>query len=72
MDIQVSRIMAEIVNKKGLIGTIAKLYLHDEQKARQFIRECGHQMHNPGARKHWGEELSREIELFCADEKQLR
>jgi len=65
MDAQVTKIMTGLVSTKGMVGTIAKLYLHDEQKARQFIKECGLQTHNASARRNWGERLTKEIELFC-------
>jgi len=54
-------ILNRIINRGGLMGAAAKLYINDEEKASQFIMECFEQCHNNSAKKIWGEELVSDI-----------
>jgi len=67
MEQQVKKIMEKIISKKGLMGRVAEMYINDEDKAKNFIKECREQTHNEMAQKHWGKKLVREIEQFCSD-----
>jgi hypothetical protein len=54
-------LLKEIINKGGLIGTCAKFYETDEEKAAQFINECSEQCHVQNIQEFWGEELIKNI-----------
>jgi len=54
-------ILNGIIRKGGLMGAAAKMYINDEEKTNQFIKECSEQCHNKSAREFWGEELIKEI-----------
>lgn len=68
MQKETNRIMQALASKKGLMGILAEMYVNNEEKAMQFIRECSEQLHNESTRKYWGEELCSEILLFCKTE----
>ncbi|MCW3076121.1 MAG: hypothetical protein JWO32_730 [Bacteroidetes bacterium] len=55
------KILKEIINKGGLMGYVAKMYLNDESLAHQFILECAQQCHNKQAIDFWGTELTQKI-----------
>jgi len=55
------RILQRIIDKGGLMGSAAKMYIGDEEKTMQFITECAGQCHNKLAHDIWGEELVFEI-----------
>lgn len=55
------RILNNIIEKGGLIGTCAKLYLNDNEKEHQFIIECFEQCHNEETKEYWGSELRQAI-----------
>jgi hypothetical protein len=67
MEQQVKKIMEKIISKQGLMGQVAKKYINNEEKARNFIRECREQTHNESTKKYWGDKLVREIEEFCSE-----
>lgn len=55
------KIINAIINKGGLMGYAAKMYINDEKNAHQFIIDCSDQCHNPNAKDFWGEYLVSEI-----------
>jgi hypothetical protein len=71
MEQQIKKIMEGIISKQGVMGTVAKMYVNDRDKSIDFIKDCGEQIHNEGAKKYWGTELINEIEQFCAMLKQV-
>lgn len=56
-----------IVNKGGLMGSCAKIYVSSPQMADAFIRECKEQCHNPSAKNLWGKQLISEIMDYCEE-----
>jgi hypothetical protein len=54
-------ILNEIKSKGGLYGIAVDMYINDDEKADQFIRECAEQCHNKLALVMWGEELVSDI-----------
>lgn len=54
-------ILEGIKAKGGLYGRAVELYMSDDEKADQFIRECAEQCHNKLAQELWGEELVSDI-----------
>lgn len=54
-------ILTEIISKGGLLGTCAKLYLHDELMGHKFILECSEQCHIDFTSEYFGKELVTEI-----------
>jgi hypothetical protein len=54
-------LLNRIVEKGAVIGRCAKLYLNDNTKADQFIRECAEQCHRKSAKKLWGTNLTKDI-----------
>jgi hypothetical protein len=71
MEKQIKKIMNGLINKKGIMGAAAKLYVNDEKKARQFIKECGEQTHNERAKLYWGEKLVNQINQFCREDGKM-
>ncbi len=61
-----SDILSRIINKGGIMSAVAKMYINDEEKANQFIRECSEQCHNQSAKDFWGEELVTDIIKYCS------
>lgn len=59
-----SVLLERIIKKGGIIGKCAEFYAIDEIKADEFIRECSQQIHNPGAIRHWGQELVSDISKY--------
>jgi hypothetical protein len=57
-------LLAQIVERGGLLGQCAKMYLNDEVKAKQFVRECFEQRDNPSMQKYLGEKLLSDIIKF--------
>lgn len=57
-------ILNAIKAKGGLYGRAVEMYMNDDEKADQFIRECAEQCHNRLAQELWGEELVSEILNF--------
>ena len=62
-------ILKRIIDKGGLYGAAAKLYIKDEQKAKQFIKECAGQCHNLSVIKFWGEELVSDIITYSENDR---
>jgi hypothetical protein len=65
---QVEEILKMIINKGGLMGAVAKMYINDKEKAKQFIAECFEQCHNRSAQIHWGEDLVKDIINYSCDQ----
>lgn len=59
------KILKKIIDKGGMMGYVAKLYIADDKKAHQFIIECAEQCHNQNAVTLWGNGLTREIIKYC-------
>ncbi len=57
-------LLNRIAEKGAIIGRCAKLYLHDQEKADQFIKECAEQCHRKTAKKLWGKELTKDIVTY--------
>lgn len=62
-------ILKRIIDKGGLYGAAAKLYIKDEQKAQLFIKECAGQCHNLSTIKYWGEELVLDIITYSENSR---
>lgn len=58
------QLLTRIVAKGGMMGSFAKLFFFDSQKAKQYILECSEQCHNQGAIDCWGEELVKDIKIY--------
>ncbi|HXB42387.1 MAG TPA: hypothetical protein VNZ49_17745 [Bacteroidia bacterium] len=65
MEKELKEIMEEIVNRKGLLSSAARMYLNDEENARQFVLEIKEQVPLIKTHKMWDEELIKHIEVFC-------
>lgn len=63
-----TNILNRIINKGGIMGACAKMYINDEEKTNGFILECLKQCHNESAKKLWGEELVLDIRKYCYQE----
>ena len=50
-------ILNAIIEKGGLIGICAKMYIHDSSLTDQFIMECYEQCHVPEVKSFYGDEL---------------
>ncbi len=59
-------ILNAIKAKGGLYGRAVEMYMNDEEKADQFIKECAEQCHNRLAQEMWGEELVLAIREYSA------
>jgi hypothetical protein len=57
-------ILNKIIEKGGIMGVAASMYINDEEKSKQFLYECFEQCHNKSAINHWGEGLVKEIVNF--------
>lgn len=57
-------LMVKIIDKKGLYGRCAKMYIGDPALTEQFLKECYEQCHNQAAVDHWGKELVESIIKF--------
>jgi hypothetical protein len=57
-------ILNGIKAKGGLYGRAAEMYMNDDEKADQFIKECAEQCHNRLAQEMWGEELVLSIREY--------
>lgn len=55
------RILNGIIEKGGLFGRCARLYIDDNEKGHQFIIECFEQCHNELTNQYWGSELTNAI-----------
>ncbi len=62
-------LLKRIIEKGGLMGSCAKLYLDNVTAAEIFIKECKAQCHNRFAVEYWGEELVRDIFLYCQEKR---
>jgi hypothetical protein len=58
-------IITRIISKGGIIGTVAKKYLVNEDNIDLFIFECSEQCHNKMAKDFWGEGLTKDIIDYC-------
>lgn len=56
-----NRILTRIINKGGLYGHCAKLYLNDGEIAKKFIIECSEQRHNESLVDFWSKRLTQDI-----------
>jgi len=56
-----SKLLKKIIDKGGLLGACAEIYLNDDEKSSLFILECSEHCHSPSMLKHWGNELVDEI-----------
>lgn len=56
-----NRILNRIINKGGLYGRFAELYLTDSEIAKQFIIECSEQCDKKSLIEFWGERLTQDI-----------
>jgi hypothetical protein len=68
-------LLKRIVDKGAVIGRCAKLYLHNNSKADQFIKECAEQCHRKSAKELWGEVLTNDILAYskkCNVKKKIR
>lgn len=54
-------LLNRIAAKGAVIGRCAKLYIHDNTKADQFIKECAEQCHRKSAKELWGVDLTNDI-----------
>ena len=54
-------LLKRIAEKGAVIGRCAKLYLNDNSKADQFIKECAEQCHRKSAKELWGVDLTNDI-----------
>lgn len=57
-------LMVKIIDKHGLYGRCAKMYIGDPALTEQFLKECYEQCHNQAAVDHWGTELVESIVKF--------
>jgi hypothetical protein len=64
MEVNRRRILEKIVEKGGLYGSCAELYLNDRVKGSFYISECFEQCHLQSSIDHWGIELVLEIINF--------
>lgn len=55
-------ILEQVISRGGLMGAAAKMYINDESKIDEFIKECSEQCHNESAKQLWGKELVSEIQ----------
>lgn len=60
-------ILKTIINRGGLIGICAKMYIHDKGLTDQFILECYSQCHIPEAEHFFGEELIIKIREYVSN-----
>jgi hypothetical protein len=60
-------ILTAIIERGGVMGSIAKFYINDEEKSDKFIKECYAQCHNTGAKNLWGEKIVSEIETYVSN-----
>lgn len=57
-------LLEKIINKRGVLATSGKLYLHSEELASRYIIECAFHLKHEIMRERWGEELVAEINEF--------
>lgn len=55
------QILKQIITKGGLMSHVAKLYISDEEKSKQFLRECFEQCHVEAVVEFWGDDLVENI-----------
>lgn len=65
-------ILLRIVEKGGLWGVIARMYLNDDEKADSFIIECAVQCHKKLAFVLWDQSLIDSIINYAAKYKSLK
>lgn len=58
------RILNDIISKGGLMAACAKIYINDKEKAKEFIIECAEMCDSYVAKKHWGNQLIRDINQY--------
>lgn len=56
-----TEILKQMQHKKGMYGSIARLYVNDPEKSHDFLRECFQQFHCPMALEIFGEDLMQQI-----------
>lgn len=54
-------ILNRIINKGGLLGSCAMLYIDNEDCSERFLSECYQQCHIEELIKFWGKELIEDI-----------
>jgi|GEM_PF-6761965 len=62
MDLRTAQhLLCKIIDKGGLFGAVAKLYLEQGETGHRYVLECYDQLHLPGATVIWGIELAGEL-----------
>lgn len=69
---ETSKLMERIAERGGLMAACAKMYVNDEQKTNQFLKECYEQFHTSLAENYWGKELINEITKHCQRNENYR
>lgn len=65
-------ILNGIKAKGGLYGRAAEMYMNDDEKGDQFIKECAEQCHNKLAQDMWGEQLVSDILKYSMSKTKKR
>lgn len=55
------KILNQIIARGGIFGRCAEMYCDDDEKAKQFLRECFEQCHVETVVEFWGYDLVQEI-----------
>jgi hypothetical protein len=66
-EIKRNEILKQIINKGGLLGKCASLYVNDEPMAHKFILECSEQTHCAMLIDYFGIDLISEIENYSKE-----
>jgi hypothetical protein len=67
-----TQLLERIINKGGIMGSCAKMYIYNKELANEFILECYYQCHNNSATQLWGEELIIDIRNYINDLKKQK
>ncbi len=62
------KILNQIIASGGIFGRCAEMYCDDDEKAKQFLRECFEQCHLESAQAFWGENLIDDINKYYASQ----
>lgn len=54
-------IMERIISKGGVMGSLAKMYIENDENTDKFIMECAEQCQNKTAEELWGDALVLDI-----------
>jgi len=66
---EAKRIIEQIIQKGGLMGSCASLIKDNNQAVIQFLIECGELTDYQHMLKHWGSSLTKQIKKVALDYK---